>query len=80
MDKEKIKMKSRKLGIALLLMLALVVTSGTFAYWASSVTGNADTATTASYVLNAVSASFASTASFITASNVFGPFGAKFLL
>jgi len=44
MDKEKIKMKSRKLGIALLLMLALVVTSGTFAYWASSVTGNADTA------------------------------------
>lgn len=31
-------MKSRKLGIALLLMLALVVTSGTFAYWASSIT------------------------------------------
>lgn len=37
-------MKSRKLGIALLLMLALVVTSGTFAYWASSVTGNNTTA------------------------------------
>lgn len=33
-------MKSRKLGIALLVMLALVVTSGTFAYWASGVTGD----------------------------------------
>lgn len=35
-------MKRTKLGIGLLLMLALVVTSGTFAYWASSVTGNSD--------------------------------------
>ena len=33
-------MKSRKLGIGLLLMLAIVVTTGTFAYWASSVSGN----------------------------------------
>jgi predicted ribosomally synthesized peptide with SipW-like signal peptide len=33
-------MKSRKLGIALLVMLAFVVTSGTFAYWASSVQGD----------------------------------------
>jgi hypothetical protein len=39
-------MKSRKLGIALLLMLALVVTSGTFAYWATSVTGPSNDATT----------------------------------
>ncbi len=35
-------MKSTKLGIGLLIMLALVVTSGTFAYWASGVTGPAD--------------------------------------
>lgn len=35
-------MKSRKLGIGLLL-LALVVTTGSFAYWASGVTGNSDT-------------------------------------
>ncbi len=34
-------MKRTKLGIGLLLMLALVVTSGTFAYWASGVTGPA---------------------------------------
>ena len=39
MDKEKIKMKSRKLGIALLVLLAFVTTTGSFAYWASSVTG-----------------------------------------
>lgn len=38
-------MKSRKLGIALLLLLAMVVTTGSFAYWASSVTGNNDTTT-----------------------------------
>ena len=31
-------MKSRKLGIALLLLLAMVVTTGSFAYWASGVT------------------------------------------
>ena len=30
-------MKSRKLGIGLLLMLAVVVTTGTFAYWATGV-------------------------------------------
>ena len=35
------------------------------------------TAQTASYVLNAVSSSFASTASFVTASNVYGPFGSN---
>lgn len=39
-------MKSRKLGIALLVMLALVVTSGTFAYWASSVATPTDSAQT----------------------------------
>ena len=38
-------MKSKKLGILLLLVLALTVTTGTFAYWASSVTGDADSAT-----------------------------------
>lgn len=37
-------MKSKKLGIALLALLALVTTSGTFAYWASSVAGDADVA------------------------------------
>ena len=35
-------MKSRKLGIGLLLMLAFVVTTGTFAYWASGVSAPAD--------------------------------------
>ena len=38
-------MKRTKLGIGLLVMLALVVTSGTFAYWVSSVTGPADDST-----------------------------------
>lgn len=38
-------MKSRKLVIGLLITLALVVSSATFAYWASSVNGNSDTAT-----------------------------------
>lgn len=38
-------MKSRKLGIALLIMLAFVVTTGTFAYWASSVVGTDSTNT-----------------------------------
>ncbi len=33
-------MKSRKFGIGLLIMLAFVVTTGTFAYWASGVSGN----------------------------------------
>ena len=37
----------------------------------------AQNSTTASYVLNAVSASFATSASFVTASNVFGPFGSN---
>ncbi len=32
-------MKKRKLGIGLLLMLAVVVTTGTFAYWASGLNG-----------------------------------------
>ncbi|MCF7926196.1 MAG: hypothetical protein K9L74_01280 [Candidatus Izimaplasma sp.] len=36
-------MKTKKLGIALLVMLALVVTTGTFAYWASSVTDGTNT-------------------------------------
>lgn len=36
-------MKRTKLGIGLLLMLALVVTTGTFAYWATSVTGPTNT-------------------------------------
>ena len=35
-------MKSRKLRIGLLLLLALVVTTGSFAYWASSVAGDSD--------------------------------------
>lgn len=34
--------KSRKLGIGLLLLLAMVVTTGSFAYWASGVTGDSD--------------------------------------
>lgn len=38
-------MKSRKLIIGLLITLALVVSSATFAYWASAVNGNSDTAT-----------------------------------
>lgn len=33
-------MKSRKLAIGLLVMLALVVTTGTFAFWASGINGN----------------------------------------
>ncbi len=33
-------MKKRKFGIGLLLMLAVVVTTGTFAYWASSIAGD----------------------------------------
>ena len=38
-------MKSRKLGIGLLLMLAVVVTTGTFAYWSSSVASDDDVKT-----------------------------------
>jgi hypothetical protein len=38
-------MRQRKLVIGLLVMLALVVSSFTYAYWASSVTGNTDDAT-----------------------------------
>ena len=38
-------MRKRSLGIALLALLAIVVTTGSFAYWASSVTGNNDAAT-----------------------------------
>lgn len=37
-------MKSKKLLVGLLLLLAFVFTTGTFAYWASSVTGNNSTA------------------------------------
>ena len=33
-------MKSKKLGIGLLLLLAFTVTTGTFAYWAAGVSGN----------------------------------------
>jgi hypothetical protein len=36
-------MKRTKYGIGLLVMLALVVTSGTFAYWASTLGGTSDT-------------------------------------
>ena len=36
-------MKSRKLAIGLLLMLAMVVTTGSFAYWASGLGGANDT-------------------------------------
>lgn len=43
-------MKKTKLGIALLLMLALVVTSGTYAYWVGSVTGPAADADTVGVV------------------------------
>jgi hypothetical protein len=39
-------MKTRKLGIALLIMLAFFVTTGTFAYWASGITGSNDTTST----------------------------------
>jgi hypothetical protein len=39
-------MKSKKLGILLLLLLAFTVTTGTFAYWAAGVTGPANTDTT----------------------------------
>lgn len=35
-------MKSRKLVIGLLLMLAVVVTTGSFAFWASSIAGDSD--------------------------------------
>lgn len=35
-------MRSKKLGIGLLLLLAVAVTTGTFAYWASSVSGDSD--------------------------------------
>lgn len=38
-------MKSRKLAIGLLVALALVVTTGTFAFWASGVTGSSESAT-----------------------------------
>ncbi len=35
-------MKSRKLGIGLLLMLAVVVTTGTFAYWSAGLTADSE--------------------------------------
>jgi len=38
-------MKSKKLAIGLLVMLALVVTTGTFAFWASGISGNNNSAT-----------------------------------
>jgi predicted ribosomally synthesized peptide with SipW-like signal peptide len=38
-------MRTKKFGIALLVMLAFVVTTGTFAYWASSVNGPANDTT-----------------------------------
>lgn len=44
-------MKKRNLGIALLVLLAFVVTTGTFAYWASSVSGANATDTGASVTI-----------------------------
>ncbi|MFO7969543.1 MAG: hypothetical protein R6U15_05520, partial [Candidatus Izemoplasmatales bacterium] len=38
-------MKSRKLTIGLLLLVAFVFTTGTFAYWASSVEGDTQSQT-----------------------------------
>jgi len=35
-------MKSKKLAIGLLLMLSVVVTTGSFAYWANSIAGDSD--------------------------------------
>jgi hypothetical protein len=46
----------------------------------SSTASYVQTAQTASYVFNAVSSSFASTASFVTASNVYGPYGSNSIL
>jgi predicted ribosomally synthesized peptide with SipW-like signal peptide len=54
-------MNSRKVGIALLVMLAFVVTTGTFAYWASSVSGPANDTTVGTVTVgegNAVTTSF----------------------
>ncbi|MGS0971621.1 MAG: hypothetical protein ACVCEJ_00010 [Candidatus Izemoplasmataceae bacterium] len=54
-------MKSRKFGIGLLVMLAFVVTTGTFAYWASGVNGPTDDTTVGTVTVgegNAVETSF----------------------
>jgi len=59
---------------------SFVTTSSFNAYTGSNTSqfaGTASYATTASYALNALSASYALTASFITASNVYGPFGSN---
>jgi len=59
-------MKSRKLGIALLVMLAFVVTTGTFAYWASSVSGPSSDTTVGTITVgsgDAVTTSFTLTGS-----------------
>jgi len=40
-------MRSRKLGIGLLLMLAIVVTTGSFAYWTASIVGDTSDAASA---------------------------------
>lgn len=44
---------NKKLGIALLLLLALVTTTGTFAYWAAGIAGDAATDTGASVSIGA---------------------------
>ena len=44
-------MKSRKLGIGLLLMLAIVVTTGSFAYWSAGAIGNTSTAASATVTI-----------------------------
>lgn len=44
-------MKTRKLLIGILLMLALVVTTGTYAYWANNVNGPADETSTGSVTI-----------------------------
>ncbi len=46
-------MKSKKLVIGLLLLLAVVFTTGTFAYWASGVNGPADDTTTGTVTIGA---------------------------
>lgn len=59
-------MKSRKLGIALLVLLAFVTTTGSFAYWASSVTGPTNGETVGTVTVgtgNAVTTSFTLTGS-----------------
>jgi hypothetical protein len=72
MDKEKTNM-NKKLGIALLLLLALVTTTGTFAYWASAVNGPANEQAVGTITIgsgNAVSTEFVLTGSPDTGGNL----------